>query len=262
MKFEVLKVTPELATAWLALNTDNRKLRPTHVKSLAGAMKRGEWMVNHQPIALNGTRLLDGQHRLTALIRSGLPHLEMSVITGAPSESFKTIDIGAKRGIGDILHTDKRVIEGVRMCAAIVSGMASPTPTYTEQHLRVFGDLFKDVVQQVPGVVRFWTSAPVKVAAVAAICSGENKERVLRLYKKMANFDVDGLPPVCLSLMHQVSKTGPVTGRASTDTLVRAWTTFLAESAAFKKVSVKNALVRAAEIKQVLTDYFESNGQR
>lgn len=257
MKFEIVKVTPELASAWLALNTDNRKLRPTHVRALSDAMKRGEWMVNHQPVALNGTRLLDGQHRLTALIKSGLPYVEMSVITGAPSDSFKTIDIGAKRGIGDILRADKRVVEGVRLVASIVSGAPNPTPTYVGQHLDVFGDIFAEVVQQVPTITRFWTSAPVKVAAVAAICSGENKQRVLSHYKKMANFEVEGLPPVCISLMHQATKATRVKAINTREVLARTWTAFLSENADIRKINVKDPNVRFSEIRDALTKEFE-----
>jgi hydrogenase maturation factor len=97
VKLQVLEVTPVQAKAWLKLNTLNRPVRSSYVAYLADAMKRGEWVVNHQPLAINGSRLIDGQHRLMAVVESGLSAVKMAVVTDADTATFDTIDIGVKR---------------------------------------------------------------------------------------------------------------------------------------------------------------------
>lgn len=73
MHFETVIVTPEMARGFLTKNTVNRPLKSTIVQDFSEALKRGEWRVSHQGVAIasNG-RLLDGQHRLTAISNTGI----------------------------------------------------------------------------------------------------------------------------------------------------------------------------------------------
>ena len=71
MKTEVVLVTPLLAKKWLERNTDNRDIRPSVVTGLAESITRGEWVLSHQGIAFaKSGRLLDGQHRLLAIVEA------------------------------------------------------------------------------------------------------------------------------------------------------------------------------------------------
>lgn len=96
-------VTPERASTLLLKNDRNRRISKPLVTQYAQLMERGEWMFNGDPIRLNcdGT-LLDGQHRLSAIVQSGQPQ-RCVVIQGVQTEAFKTIDTGRKRGTGDML---------------------------------------------------------------------------------------------------------------------------------------------------------------
>lgn len=100
---KVITVTPELAEQWLGKNTHNRKLREPHMRGLVEDIKAGNWKWNGDSIkfAADGT-LLDGQHRLAAIVRAGIP-VEMLVIRGLENESQHTMDTGAKRSAGDML---------------------------------------------------------------------------------------------------------------------------------------------------------------
>lgn len=72
--FEAVTITPELAEGLLAMNTENRRLRPSHVAYLARAIERGEWQMPPDAIMVSDSgKLLNGQHRLTAVVRSGKP---------------------------------------------------------------------------------------------------------------------------------------------------------------------------------------------
>jgi hypothetical protein len=101
---EVVKITPEIAEEWLGHNSHNRAIRNQTVEQLAGAITRGEWKLNGDAIrfARDGT-LLDGQHRLWAIVEAGRP-VESLVITGLPLDTQDTMDQGAKRTLGDVLR--------------------------------------------------------------------------------------------------------------------------------------------------------------
>ena len=63
-------ITPAQAAEWLKGNTVNRRLVLHHVERLASEMLAGEWRITGDCIKLNGDRLLDGQHRLQAIVQS------------------------------------------------------------------------------------------------------------------------------------------------------------------------------------------------
>jgi hypothetical protein len=104
VKTETVKITPRLAEEWLGRNSHNRALRNHVVEQLAGAMTRGEWRMNGDSIrfAWDGP-LLDGQHRLWAVVESGVT-IESLVITGLPNDAQDTMDQGIKRTLGDVLR--------------------------------------------------------------------------------------------------------------------------------------------------------------
>lgn len=66
-------VTPALAKQWLEKNTNNRNVNFAKVKKMAKDMREGHWDTTHQGIAIatDGT-LVDGQHRLMAVVESGV----------------------------------------------------------------------------------------------------------------------------------------------------------------------------------------------
>jgi hypothetical protein len=71
MKVQVQNIGPSEASALLARNVSNRPLRPRYIESLARQMLDGYWQLVGDPIRVadNG-RLLDGQHRLHAILAS------------------------------------------------------------------------------------------------------------------------------------------------------------------------------------------------
>jgi hypothetical protein len=64
------------------------------VRSLAEAMRRGDWIVTHQGIAfdIHGV-LVDGQHRLAAVVEAEVP-VEMTVFTDVEPDTFDVLDTG------------------------------------------------------------------------------------------------------------------------------------------------------------------------
>ena len=93
-------ITPEVAHLYLQSNTANRPLSESNIRLLAAAIRRGEWQLTHQGIAFDQDGvLLDGQHRLLAVVESGVA-VEMMVTRGLSSESFAAMDINRRRTAG------------------------------------------------------------------------------------------------------------------------------------------------------------------
>lgn len=103
---ETIVVTPKLAEQWLNGNTHNRTLRNPHVDFLAAEIAGGRWRENGETIKFAPDKqLIDGQHRLYAVIEAGKP-IRALVAWNVPRDSFHTIDVGAGRTAGDTLGVD------------------------------------------------------------------------------------------------------------------------------------------------------------
>jgi len=98
---KVVLVTPDMARRWLAGMVLNRHLRKKDVRKIAADMRAGRWRVTHEAIAV-GTdgRLIDGQHRLTALVAAGVS-VEMLVASNVPADAMGVINTGSKRDARD-----------------------------------------------------------------------------------------------------------------------------------------------------------------
>jgi hypothetical protein len=128
---EVWNITPALAEYILNChNRSNRSVRRARVAEYAKAMTEGRWLLTAKGISFDcDGRLIDGQHRLLAVIESGRD-ARMTVSFGEHPEAFDVIDTGATRGGADTLHAQgfkntSALAAAARMVAAIES--SSPT---------------------------------------------------------------------------------------------------------------------------------------
>jgi succinate dehydrogenase flavin-adding protein (antitoxin of CptAB toxin-antitoxin module) len=121
MKITQKIITPEIASKFLEYNVSNRPILKQHVKKLAADMVADRWETTHQGIAIAGTierpvRLLDGQHRLSAIIQSNKPVL-MLVCENMTEEAFKHIDAGKTRTLHYRLEEDPFIVECANFAA-------------------------------------------------------------------------------------------------------------------------------------------------
>lgn len=102
VRFE--EVTPEQAAAYLSRNKLNRAMRSAAVEAYARDLERGFWQVTGESIKFdwNGN-LLDGQHRLAAVVRSGVT-TTMLVAEGLDPSVQQVIDVNVRRSAGDALR--------------------------------------------------------------------------------------------------------------------------------------------------------------
>lgn len=118
-------VTPELATKWLEGNTHNRSVRDAVVARYAADMLAGRWLQTHQGIAFDEeSTLIDGQHRLFAIIESSTP-VRLQVTRGLSLETQVIVDDGIPRTIVDVARLSD-------------PSMAGGTPLHTAVSHRMF----------------------------------------------------------------------------------------------------------------------------
>lgn len=100
----VESITPEMASILLELNYDNRTINETVVRAYAEAMKEGEFLSGGGTISVSDSnRLIDGQQRLTAIIRSGKT-ISLKTEFSQPEKLRAVVDTGRTRTAGDILY--------------------------------------------------------------------------------------------------------------------------------------------------------------
>jgi hypothetical protein len=94
-------ITPAMAQEYMRENAAGRSLNKNAVSMYARDMAAGRWRLTHQGIALdeNGV-LIDGQHRMAAIMRAGVP-VTIWVTKGVARESFGVFDIGRGRSMAD-----------------------------------------------------------------------------------------------------------------------------------------------------------------
>jgi hypothetical protein len=115
---ELIEVTPEIAREWLESNNNNRPLRGDNTKALARDMRRGDWRLVGDPIRIDRLgNLIDGQHRLAAVVESGIT-IAFYVATGLDPDDKRVIDAGIKRRAADQLVMDGHA-NGVSLATAL-----------------------------------------------------------------------------------------------------------------------------------------------
>jgi len=95
-------ITPSIAKAYLEANINNRKVSEVTVNRYINDMKNGKWKEDTgEPIKIaKSGRILDGQHRLLALVKSQCS-IYFHVATGLDESVFDVLDTGKSRNASD-----------------------------------------------------------------------------------------------------------------------------------------------------------------
>jgi hypothetical protein len=99
----VIQVSPKLAEYILEnLNIGNRSKKVEKIKVYANDMVGGNWSLTNATLAFGSDGYLkDGQNRLSACVRAGVP-FKTHAIFGIEPESFIHMDVGANRSNMDV----------------------------------------------------------------------------------------------------------------------------------------------------------------
>lgn len=116
---KVVTVTPDLARQWLERNMGNRPVALAVVTRYAEEMKAGRWKLTGDAIRFsNSGKLIDGQHRLHAIVKAGVA-ITCVVMTELDDSIFNVIDIGKSRVKSDVLYIEYGLpVETVKLVAS------------------------------------------------------------------------------------------------------------------------------------------------
>ena len=119
MHMALEEITPQAAAELLANQVGNRRIKLEKVAEWTADMKAGHWQPIPQPIMIDPDgRLIDGQHRLTAVVRSQSTVL-MWVARNVPGQMRRYVDGGVVRTAGDVLRMDHGVTNQVAAQASV-----------------------------------------------------------------------------------------------------------------------------------------------
>lgn len=176
---ELCTITPESATNWLRANQHNRPVRRRHVSFLAKQILDGHWQVNGQTIIISeDEQVLDGQHRLLAVIEAGR-QIQSLVVYGVDEEAFKTIDTGAVRTGADALclempevnsGTLKAASTAVGWCKRLEDGRLNSTRRISNTEIIQYIQKYPSLLQCVERLQSYQHEArPISVGIGAAL---------------------------------------------------------------------------------------------
>ena len=207
MKQTIELITPAFAEEMLKRNFGNRPFKKSGVARWAGAMKRGEWLLSPQglQIDVNGN-MSDGQHRLRAIVETGLSIL-MIVWRDVPLEMFSVTDTGITRSISDTTRIPKKQTEVLRFIFSLKYGGLYKTPTAAQVHevASVFRFEIADLLEFAPTSAKAVSQVGVKAAMVILSKEGQ-RDRAFDLYRRVTLSNVADLPPSVTAVVKQMLK--------------------------------------------------------
>lgn len=161
--------------------------------------------MTHQGIAFdtNG-RLIDGQHRLHAIIEAGVP-IQISVTRGCSAASFSILDRGANRSQSDILGWPKKITEVITLAVRIASGT---NPTVSRIRLMGESRLIENcqmLLDHCSTCRPTMSTAGVKLAACVQMTEQQDHQFVISQYKALVLAQYNDMTKCTQSFNRQVS---------------------------------------------------------
>lgn len=247
MKPVFMTVTPQVAKEFLSKNTDNRHQRGWWVFCLAKAIKRGDWIPTHQGVAFSKSgKLIDGQHRLEAIVESNMP-VEMLVVTDVRDDAYKVLDNGIKRTLSDLTGINVRTTEVCRILARLVYGGNSITSA--EECLEIYntgvGEVSDSLVEYCGKQIKVYSSAPMRTAAVCLILDGYNQNYIKKLYSNLCHQQFNEPPNVAQNFIRQVTD-GRVNANNKSNLLARGLKVFNPEYSDVSRLQISDSEETAA----------------
>ena len=245
----VMEITPDIAEEMLKSSSGNRPIRPSHVRLLSAAMRRGEWRVISNGIGfdLNG-KLRDGHHRLTACIQSGVTFRSL-VLFGMCDNAYEVTDTGVQRTYADRLNEDRRVSDVLSLGCQYALSNTKPSIDQMRPIIDAgLGEAARSLVEHCGWVRKYYSSAPMKLAACATIMNGDNSSNtsfVLQQYKSLCGLDFGEMYPSAHALVRQVDAK-KASANVKDDTLARGLIVFDYKRRGLSRITIGDEEAKAA----------------
>lgn len=253
-KCSVMHIGPEAARRMLERNEGNRPIRRHMFARYAATMAAGNWRTSPEPIVIGKSgRLLNGQHRLSAVITSGA-EVPFMVVSGVDDAAFEVIDRGGPRSLADALQKNKRLIEVAALLARL--WVQRPTDNQIKEMAEVIEEPHQRLITACPSTTKVFSSAPMRLAATVRLLAGYDPEYIVTLYRELVLGRVAGLPPVAQGFVGAVLA-GRVVMRSSGgggqyEMIARAWDLYDPAKANNARIMVRDTSRALEEIRRIL----------
>ena len=177
---KLVTVTPDTAFEMLEKNTMNRNVDEKRVRQYAKDMKSNRWAMNGSTIVVaeDGT-LLDGQHRLWAVIEANVP-VQLLIVYNADKDSIVTMDTGKARTASNIMQIEQSAhsVTAATMTKLLwlhdfIDGKLSPETCRMEvsnSNLRTFYNERKEMIECAANLAEHGKHPFVKSHMALAFC--------------------------------------------------------------------------------------------
>lgn len=209
-------ISPARAAEILKRNARNRNVRESYVARLARDIKLDRWRLTPQGIILSAAgELVDGQHRLLAIVNADTPVWMMVAHVDATPAEIKELmqitDVGAKRSVADSL-TIHYGVKNAALTAATARILATVCANVgrqifnTADTVAVLGLYGKEIEQAISGTIAAREIVPSPIIATFAFALPVNRESVQdALHKLTTGEDMRSGNPV-LTLRNWLTK--------------------------------------------------------
>lgn len=177
----VMKITPDFAESMLGQQTKNRNLSKATVERYIRSMNKGYWMLNGESIVFQDGKLIDGQHRLHACIKSQASFTTIVVELGERhTTAFDSLNQGKKRNLSDVLSASDHKYT-TQLAAAIslvgkfdldrrITGNGSASRiAISNSEINAYCEKYPEIEHMIPLVSRWRKSLPVRLSPLVAL---------------------------------------------------------------------------------------------
>ena len=186
-------ISPEMATALLSNNNINRPLSHQTVTRYSRLLTRREWKYNGEAIKVSITgQLIDGQHRLHAIVASGVP-MVTEFIDHLVDDVFDTVDVGKGRSTADIFAINGipnacKVASSIPVCISLLEMTNLQGVKHEKYEQYNFYDRNKYIFDQIDYGKKY-LGAPISVVngVIAYLLFFNNTETVLEFFDSFSS---------------------------------------------------------------------------
>lgn len=264
---EVIVITPEIAQSLLGKNKSNRGIKNSLITSYANDMLSDNWRLTHQGIAINELgELVDGQHRLLAIIKSNKPiKMMVTKYKGDISALLCPLDLQAKRTTCDITGYSINVSQVLGFIVrdilqrgnARVDSMVIQLHNKLEKYMPWIDENISTTCAKV------FSAAPVKAAVFCGYLAGFDWSGE---YGKLVLLKLDSVSKSTYSLwkklnQYQDQTSGPVFRRIAFGSTFAAITEPNTDYAIFRDALISKKISEAKTIINTLTNTIDPLGR-
>ncbi|WP_372918731.1 hypothetical protein [Sandarakinorhabdus sp.] len=199
-------VTPDMAREWLTYNNINRRIRRPVVALYAAIMRANHWRATHQGIAFSSTNLIDGQHRLLAIIELNISQW-MMVFVEQQDDTFGVLDHGYNRTLRDDLREDSRIVDPATFIHRLLNGRhVGPTAFEVQAVLRSMRDPLHAILNASGTSAKDRGVAPLRAAAALRWISANAPDRayIVGQWHAWLTLDIPAMSPRVQGMLKRI----------------------------------------------------------